>query len=133
MDAISTEAARRNEILRYIANGLFATAVHFGVLTFCLRVLGFSSAGVANLVAAALGIAVSFTGNRYFVFRRFERSLVRQAMRFGVLYAGIAAIHGLLLFLWTDLLSLDYRVGFVIAMVIQVALSYIGNKKLVFQ
>ena len=34
---------------RYVVNGLVATAVHFAVLTFNLKVLAFASAGLANL------------------------------------------------------------------------------------
>ena len=49
---------------RYIVNGVFATAVHFAVLTFNLKVLGFASAGLANLVAAVFGI----TKEAYIVF-----------------------------------------------------------------
>ena len=58
------------QVARYIVNGLFATAVHYGVLTFCLTVLQLPSAGVANLIAAVFGITASFFGSRYFVFRR---------------------------------------------------------------
>ena len=39
------------EIVRYVLNGLVATAVHFAVLAFNLHVLVFPSAGLANLVA----------------------------------------------------------------------------------
>ena len=39
----------RQELFRFVVNGLVATAVHYAVLTFNLEVLGFGSAGVANL------------------------------------------------------------------------------------
>jgi len=41
-------------------------------------------------------------------------------------------LHGLVLFGWTDVMGFDYRVGFVLASGIQVALTYVGNKHLVF-
>jgi len=123
---------RLAELGRYILNGLVATAIHYGVLSFNLRVLGMPSAGVANFVAAWFGIAASFVGSRYFVFRKASAPWAHQALRFLILYASIACLHGLLLFAWTDVLHLDYRIGFLIATVLQTMLSYVGNKLLVF-
>jgi putative flippase GtrA len=121
------------EAIRYVANGVVATAVHFGVLSFNLAVLNFSSAGLANLIAAIFGIATSFLGNRYFVFRRYDENILRQVIKFSGLYASIAVLHGVLLLTWTDWLGMDYRVGFLIATAFQVSLSYLGNKALVFK
>lgn len=122
----------QSELIRYAINGVVATTVHYGSLSFNLNVLGFASAGVANLVAALCGITVSFLGSRYFVFRKTDDSIARQAMKFSGLYGAIAILHGAILFVWTDLMGHDPRAGFMIATVIQVALSYFGNKKLVF-
>ena len=55
-----------------------------------------------------------------------------QLLRFGALYAAIAILSGLTLFLWSDLLQLDKTIGFLIGVMLQVAFSYIGGKKLVF-
>jgi putative flippase GtrA len=120
------------EIGRFVVNGLIATLVHYSVLTFNLRVLGMSSAGMANFVAAWFGIATSFAGSRYFVFRRRDAALGPQALRFLGLYAAIACLHGLLLHVWTDQLGFDYSIGFLIGTAVQTVLSYIGNKLLVF-
>ena len=120
------------ELGRFILNGLFATAVHYGVLNFNLHVLGMPSAGAANFFAAWFGIAASFIGSRFFVFRKRSAPWARQALRFLVLYASIACLHGLLLFVWTDVFGLDYSMGFLIATVLQTVLSYVGNKLLVF-
>ena len=84
------------------------------------------------MVAACFGITASFFGSRYFVFLRPDGAIGRQAARFGALYAGIAGLHALVLALWTDWLGLDYRWGFFLATGLQVALSYWGNKRLVF-
>jgi putative flippase GtrA len=121
------------QIARYVVNGLAATAVHYGVLSICIEVLKFPSAGLSNLVAACFGITASFFGSRHFVFRRPDEAIGQQAARFGMLYAGIAVLHALVLALWTDWLGRDYRWGFFLATGLQVALSYWGNKRLVFQ
>jgi putative flippase GtrA len=130
----NTLTARLNkQPIRYIINGLVATAVHFLVLTFNLKVLEWNSAGVANLIAAVFGISVSFLGSRYYVFNGSLDPLVKQLYRFMLLYAAIAILHGLLMYVWVDLYLQNYMIGFVIATVMQVACSYIGNKVLVFK
>lgn len=126
-------ASLNKQSIRYIINGLFATAVHFLVLTFNLEVLDWSSAGVANLVAAVFGIFASFIGSRYYVFKGSLEPLVKQLYRFMLLYAVIAVLHGLLMYVWVDLYLQNYMIGFVLATAMQVACSYIGNKVLVFK
>lgn len=125
----SGEAA---QVVRYVINGVVATAVHFAVLSFNLKVIGLSSAGVANFIAAFFGIAASFLGSRYFVFRGHTEPFMTQAAKFAGLYAAIAVLHGLVLYAWSDRLLLDFRYGFLLATALQVALSYLGNKTMVF-
>jgi len=121
------------ELFRYVINGLIATSTHYSLLFFNLHVLGFTSAGLANLVAAMFGIAASFVGNRYFVFASAgEASCYEQAGRFVLLYGAIALLHGAVMWVWADWLRYDYRMGFLIATVMQFVLSYMGNKTLVF-
>lgn len=130
---LQLEVLHQMQVLRYAINGLVATAVHFGVLQINLKLLGIPSAGLANFIAAFFGIAVSFIGSRYYVFYGHQQPILRQASKFGLLYAVIACLHGLVLYAWTDLQGWDYRVGFLIATVLQVSLSYWGNKHLVFK
>lgn len=122
----------KRQLIRYVINGIVATAVHFSVLTFNLKVLGMQSAGMANLLAAVVGIGTSFLGSRYYVFRKTDGSIIHQASKFILLYVMIACLHGLILYGWTDNWHFDYRLGFLIATGVQVLLSYWGNKVLVF-
>ncbi len=84
------------------------------------------------MVAALFGITASFFGNRYFVFVEHTESITRQATKFGSLYAVIAVLHGVILYIWSDNFGLDYKLGFLLATGLQVILSYFSNKKLVF-
>lgn len=120
------------QLVRYVINGLIATAVHYAVLRTGLQVVHLPSAGLANFIAALFGITVSFAGSRWFVFRQTREPILRQAGKFVTLYAAIAVMHAILLFVWTDLWRLDYNLGFAIAIVIQVIGSYFGNRYLVF-
>jgi putative flippase GtrA len=119
--------------VRYLINGLAATAVHFVALNFNLKILGWGSAGAANLVAAVFGITVSFLGSRYFVFQGSREPLFKQVYRFIFLYATIALLHGALMYVWADHYRLNYMAGFVVATGMQVLCSYWGNKRMVFK
>lgn len=131
--AATETAVERGRLLRYIVNGLIATLVHYAVLSLGLEVLRIPSAGLANLLGAVAGIATSFLGSRYFVFRASDRPMLGQATRFVALYAAIALLHGATLWLWSDLGGLDYRPGFLLATCLQFVLSYFGNKHVVFR
>ena len=51
---------RAPELIRYLINGVLATAVHFGILSFNLNIVDFASAGLANLIASLFGIGRPF-------------------------------------------------------------------------
>lgn len=121
------------EVFRYIVNGLVATAAHFSFLTILVEFFEVESAGLANLIAAALSISVSFLGSRYYVFKNTDQPWYRQASKFVLLYLSIALVHGAVMWLWSDHFGFDYRLGFLIATCFQVAGSYLGNKFLVFR
>jgi len=121
------------EVIRYIINGLFAAGVHFSVLNTELMVLHMQSAGVANFIAACVGICVSFLGSRYFVFRNHTGSIASQAPKFVAFYGLLASMQGAVLALWTDWLHLDYHIGFFVGVALQVMCSYLGNKFLIFR
>jgi putative flippase GtrA len=119
-------------LLRFLANGLVAAAIHFLILFLLIKKADLASAGVANLLAAVCGVSASFLGNRHFVFRASARPVLGQASRFLALYAVTALMHGLVLFGWTDIAGRDYRVGFLIATGLQVIISFLGNRLFVF-
>lgn len=119
--------------VRYLINGLAATAIHFLVLTINLKYLNWSSAGLSNLVASVFGICASFIGSRYFVFQNSSESLLDQIYRFILLYLSIALLHGALMYLWVDMYALNYILGFGVATAMQVLFSYFGNKLMVFK
>jgi hypothetical protein len=73
-----------------------------------------------------------YLGSRYFVFGKTDGAMLSQALKFSRLYVAIAILHESVLLEWADWLGFDYRTGFLIATAFQVSLSYLGNKKLVF-
>lgn len=123
----------QQQLFRYLVNGGVATAVHFLVLTVNLKVLGWESAGLSNIVAAACGTIMSFLGNRYYVFHGSTEPLFKQIYRFSFIYVAIAVGHGLILYVWSDIYRMNYIFGFMLATLFQVACSYSGNKLMVFK
>ena len=121
------------KIVRYAINGILATVLHFSVLQINLKIFAMSSAGLANFIAAFFGITVSFFGNRYFVFKNYQKTILHQASMFGGVYAITTFSHGIVLYWWSDLEGWDYRTGFLLATIIQIFLGYWGTKLLVFK
>jgi putative flippase GtrA len=93
---------------------------------------GIKLATLANFPAVCAGIAVSFVGNRRFVFRSTSPDWEDEAVRFGVLYGAIGRIHVTILFIGTDVLSVNATVTFALATITQVLCSYIGARVWVF-
>lgn len=123
----------KHESLRYVVNGIFATVVHFAVLSINMQIFKLHSAALANGLASIVGISVSFVGSKYYVFCKDDGKIYRQALKFFILYACIACLHVIVLFMWSDLFGLNYQIGFLIALIIQVCMSFFGNKLIVFK
>lgn len=121
-----------NQFSRYGCNGLLATAIHYAILTFNLEVIAMTSVGWANFFAAIVGITASFLGSKYFVFAGSAGKIEHQAARFVLVYGAIAAMHGLILYAWSDQAGLPHAWGFLVATVVQVAMSYFTSKFYVF-
>jgi len=118
---------------RYLLNGLIATGVHYGVLVVLLERFELNSASVANLIAAGFGIFASFMGSRYFVFQQVSEPALRQIYRFLPLYAIIAGVHTMVMWVWADHMGWNYTLGFLLATAFQMGGSFFGNKYFVFK
>lgn len=119
-------------LLRFVLNGLAATAAHYAVLAALVEGAGMGSAAVANALAAVCGIALSYAGNRRFVAR--SRAPHRRAgPRFLACYAAIVALHGGAMALWADLGGLDYRAGFLLFTAVAAALAWLATRFCVFR
>jgi putative flippase GtrA len=123
----------QHQPIRYILNGIVATCVSFTALNACIHLAHIPSAGVANFLAAITGITCSFFGNRHFVFPGTSESVWHQLARFWALYAVLALMQGAVMFAWSDVAGLDYRVGFLIGTFLQMVCSYFGGKHWVFK
>jgi putative flippase GtrA len=121
-----------NQSIRYLINGCTATVIHYAVLSVVIEMMKLQSAAAANIIASFFAITISFLGNRYYVFKLTVQPIFKQLYKFLFCYMIIALIHGSVLFIWTDYLNFDYKIGFLLAISIQVILGYWVNKKSVF-
>lgn len=124
---------RDSSAARFVLNGVLAAVVHFVTLRLCLQVVGVPSAGISNTMAALAGTTASFFGNRHFVFRSSQAAAWPQFVRFWMLYGGLSLVQGIWLFGWTDVAGLDYRIGFVLGLALQIAGAYFGGRHWVFK
>jgi putative flippase GtrA len=122
----------RIEFVRFVINGVVATAVHYAIFALLYFYAGVKLAALANVPAVFAGIAISFVGNRRFVFRSSSPDWEDEAVRFALLYGAIALIHVTILFIGADVLSVDATVTFALATVTQVCCNYIGARAWVF-
>lgn len=127
------KALWQSDIVRYGINGLFATAVNYGVLSALVALFAEGWVWLASGLASSVGITVSFLGSRWFVFPNGKDRAAVQFGKFVAVYAAAALLHAGVLFLWTDTMGWDWRWGFVLATGLQVAISYSANKWIVFQ
>ena len=103
---------RPPELIRYLINGLLATAVHFGILSFNLNIVDFASAGFANFIASLFGIGDVRSGQSLSCIPKDRGSDYDPGQKFGCLYGVIAVFHGLVLLLWTDGMLWTTGLGF---------------------
>jgi len=117
----------------FLINGLIATIIHYAVLYYMVEIVYINSAGVSSLVSSLFASIISFIGNKYIVFRIHYDPAIIQATRFTALYLIMALFHGIFLHSWTDLLGLNYRFGFLLAVAVQIGVGFFGNKYFVFK
>lgn len=121
-----------SQILRYGLNGVVATSIHYAVLVSCIELLDIASIGLSNFFASLFGILFSFLGNKFFVFKALAGQIKTQMAIFFITYMLIALLHGLVLFIWSDVFRFNYNFGFILAVCIQFVLGYLASKWIVF-
>ena len=87
---------------------------------------------VANVLATAVGITVSYLGNRSFVFRS-EAPHVSALPRFLAIYGVVFGLHGAGMAAWADWAGLNYSVGFVILTGLSAVVTFLLNRSFVFR
>tara|TARA_B100000787_G_scaffold98921_1_gene72976 strand:+ start:664 stop:1089 length:426 start_codon:yes stop_codon:yes gene_type:complete len=120
------------EIFLFLINGFLATLVHFVTLTLFVNFAGLSF-GASNFISFLVGAISSFLGNKFFVFKvKNKFRTTSQFIKFLFLYLTLAFEHGIALYWWSDINEYNYIVGFLLIAMLNMAISFIINKYIIF-
>ena len=118
--------------VRFLLNGGVATIAHYLALVGLVEGVGLNAVWVANTLATAVGVTVSYLGNRGYVFQS-STSHVSALPRFLASYGAIFALHGAGMAAWADWAGLNYSVGFVILTGLSAVATFLLNRSFVFR
>lgn len=120
------------QFLRFLIVGITATGAHYAVLKLTISYAQPTYSASANICASIVGISIAFIGNRTFTFR--SSGIVTQEIRaFIILYIVAALVHTGVIFLLADWGSVSVNIAFLVATTVQILLTFLGNKHLVFK
>ncbi len=125
------ERTNFKEIYLFLTNGIIATVTHFIILFVFVENNLFSYVSFSYFFAAIISISISFLGNKYFVFQN-KNNFVGDLLRFFLLYIVLLILNSVIIYILCDVIDIDYKVGFIIALVFQTIFSYLGLKFFVF-
>ena len=125
------ERTNFKEIYLFLINGIIATVTHFIILFVFVENNLFSYVSFSYFFAAIISISISFLGNKYFVFQN-KNNFVGDLLRFFLLYIVLLILNSVIIYILCDVIDIDYKVGFTIALVFQTIFSYLGLKFFVF-
>lgn len=118
-------------MVRFGVVGLVATLVHYAALTVLVELLAIPPA-LANGLSFCAAVAVSYFGQASWVFN-VDRKAPQAPARFGLIAVlGLLANVGIMA-VSHDMLGLDYRIGFIVSVVIVPMLTFLANKFWVFR
>lgn len=117
--------------LRFGATGILATAVNFIILVLLVEYTPMKSVGLASVLSGIGGILASYFGNRIFVFSS-KAALFSEASSFLAVHLFSLSLHVIFISLWSDILNLNYIIGFFLATALQAACTYILLRIYVF-
>lgn len=111
---------------------LLATAADFSLTFVCVELMGLWY-GTASVMGTMFGAVVHFTISRKWVFLAGRKPMGRQAIRYGIVWAGYLALSFLLLVSLTPYLGLSYGVVKVmVAVALGIGYNYVLQKNFVF-
>lgn len=112
---------------------LIAWLVDLAVMAFGVEVLGLWYV-LANILGNISGALTHFMLGRSWVFGAAGRTVVRQVMRYAIVWCGYAALTAGVVYLFTDYMKLNYILSKVLTSVlISVGYNYPLQKRFVFK
>ena len=116
--------------IRFLFVGGINTAVGYGTFALCIF-LGLHYV-FAQLISTIIGVTNSYFWNKYFTFRKKDKS-VSEVVRFITVYAVSYAANLGLLFLLIDRLKMSEYLAGILGLIVTTLISYIGHNKFSFK
>ena len=116
----------------FVINGMVATVLHYAVFFLCLSLLAVQSPGLCFFVGSILGTVASFLGNRFVVFATNEGKVLPQFAKFVLTYMAISLCVSFIVDRCSTETDLSSPIIFLIGVAIQVSLSFLISKWLIF-
>lgn len=118
----------RKEI-RFLFVGGINTAVGYGTFALCIF-LGLHYVA-AQIISTIIGVANSYFWNKYFTFRKRDKSL-SEVVRFITVYAVSFIVNLGLLYILIDILKMNEYIAGCLGLIATTLISYIGHNKFSF-
>lgn len=116
---------------RYLATGLLAAALEYGLLILLTEYAGLWYI-ISNSIAYASGFAVSFLLNRYWSFQSRE-NIVKQFLQYAALFSLNLILNNILMYLFTNTAGIPYTISKLIVMSMVVGWNFIIFKKVIYR
>lgn len=116
---------------RYLATGLLAAALEYGLLILLTEYVGLWYI-ISNSIAYASGFAVSFLLNRYWSFQSRE-NIVKQFLQYAALFSLNLILNNVLMYLFTNTAGIPYTISKLIVMSMVVVWNFIIYKKVIYR
>lgn len=119
-----------NEIARYLIVGIGSNLLNFLTYSF-LYIIGIEIF-IASFLGYLFGLAISYTFGRIWVFGKKFESSKRTIISFMAIYFVGGLGMSILIFISTEKLGFDYRIGWLIGATYAVINNFFGQKFFVF-
>lgn len=119
------------EMFRYILVGIINTGLGYAIIFSCMYIFGMGPA-VSNFMGYGAGIVVSYFLNKFFTFKSKSKT-TSEAVKFVAVFAVAYSANLVALMLLITLFNIHQGLAQLVAGAIYILLSYILNKRYVFQ
>ena len=107
---------------RFVMSGIISTLIHFSFLFILVEILSIFSVGLS-----------SFILNNFFVFRKSFKGIMKTYLKFVLSNIFVIFATSFLFVIWSDLLSYDYRMGFIFIYGLIAIFNFYFYKNLIFK
>ncbi|MES9875734.1 MAG: GtrA family protein [Candidatus Sedimenticola sp. PURPLELP] len=118
---------------RFAVVGLVATIAHYLTIFVVVDVLDLMKPTPATVAGGIFGITIAYIGNYKYVFCPANANHRQLITVFLMVYTVVILLHAGFMYLFTEVLSMPYEYGFIVATFFSAATSFLANRFVVFK